>query len=368
MSWLILQAHDSVAAIAILMFCFWLPIVFLGPLFGVVADRYSRKGLIIAGNALRGIVLMGFGWYLQYQLSVNVIYLLMLSLGTCFSLYLPAMIALVREIVSPDELLYANSTIDIAFEVGNVVGMGTAGFFIALLSSPMSILLIGAVFVISTFAMIGVRVEKRSIAPTASGKSFINDFILGLRYLSKNRKLKVIYSVQLLLLVGFMTTPVLLAPFAKNVLGATVSQFGQIEAALSIGIIVGGLFMPWVADRYGLYPCLITLCLLLAVLFSWFAINRYVAGAELLYLGIGVGLSVWPLMITRAQQLTDLDFQGRIQSVFNSLSGVLILGAYLLVVLGSHLIPISALYVFEVALALVASFLLWRYRGLLSGN
>src|SRR3990167_31892 len=215
MSWFILGVDNSIAAIAILMFCFWMPNVFLGPMLGVVADRYSRRGLIIVGNGLRGIILIGFGWYLHHQVSASAIYLLMLMLGVAFSVYLPAMIAFIREIVPAQDLLYANSTIDIAFEVGNVIVMGSAGIVIAWLSAPIVILVTGIAFIASTLAMMRVHVMKKQMTSPRT-RSFTDDFILGLKYLSRNPKLMVIYHVQLLILVAFMTAPVLKATKIKS--------------------------------------------------------------------------------------------------------------------------------------------------------
>ena len=363
MSWLILKANDSVSAIAILMLCFWGPNVVLGPLLGVVADRYSRKWLMVASNGIRALLLMGFGVTLHYHLSAHLIYALMALLGVCFSIYLPAAIALVREIIPEEDLLYANSTVDIAYEVGNVVGMGSAGLFIALFSMPTAILINGIIFVSCTLTLMMVRVKS---APLLAGFNIYNDFKEGFRYLLERPKLIIIYCVQMLILVGFMTTPVLLAPFARNALHANVLQFGRIDAALSVGVVVGGLFIPWVANRWGLIRTLVCMCLALSVFFLAFAVNRTITGAEVLYFFIGAGLSVWPLIVTQAQNVTHLDFQARVQSIFNSVSGVLILVIYLLVGVSSHFISTGSLYGFEVLVSLAAVYLLWRNRRVFS--
>lgn len=70
---------------------------FSRPAVGVVADRYSRKWLIVGGNAIRGLVLILFGWYFHHSLSAHLIYLLMTLLGIGFAVYLPATIALIRD-------------------------------------------------------------------------------------------------------------------------------------------------------------------------------------------------------------------------------------------------------------------------------
>jgi MFS family permease len=365
LSWGILRVNNTVAAVAILMLCFWLPNVFFGPWLGVFADKYSRKWLIIGANGLRGVVLIVFGLLFYHILSAHLIYGLMICLGLCFSLYLPAQIALIREVVSSKDLLYANSIMNIAFELGFAAGIGAAGFIVAAFSMPASIVLTGVAFVISTLAMLRVKLTKVTTTTRSASETIYQDFKLGMHYLYQNKKLIIIYSVQLLLLVAFMTTPILLAPFAKNILHATAGEFGGIEASLSFGIVFGGLFAPWVAERVGLYRCCLALCFLLIIFFIWFAFNRIIVIAQFIYFCLGIGLSVWPMIVTKAQHLTNLDFQARVQSVFNSLSGVIILAVYLLVDIGSHFIAIDWLYVFEVIIAILAALILWRYKILL---
>ncbi len=366
MTWLMLQADNSVSALAIMMLCFWLPSVFLGPFMGVLVDRYSRKWLLIFSNIMRGVALFGFGWYLEHHVSSLAIDLLMLCLGICFSINLPANMALVREIVDEKELLYANSTIDIAYEVGNVAGMGIAGFFIAWFSAAPAILINGGIFILASIMLMFIVVPAVKKATTMTFKVVMGEFYQGISYLLGKKLLLVIYSVQLMILVGFMIVPVLFAPFAKNVLHTTVVQFGQIDAALSVGIILGGLSIPWIAQRFGWWRVITIFCLLMAGFFILFGLNSSVMMAVVLYLLIGFVLAVWPLIMTRAQDNTALDFQGRVQSVFNSLSGAIILLVYLSVDFTSHHLGIRTLYIFPALLSVVAVWLLWRYRAMLA--
>lgn len=365
LSWGILGLNDSVAAVSILMLCFWIPNIFFGPLLGVIADVWSRQWLLFSANSLRGLVLILFGVLFHYYTSSALIYLLMGVLGLCLSVSMPAGTALIREIVTSDQLLYANSMLNIVFEASFAIGMALVGLIIVLIGVPNTLIVTGAIFFCSTIAIMFVRVPQTNPVSVNLLFRLIDDFISGISYLMHHKKLIVIYCVQLLLLVIFMTTPVLLAPFAKNILHASVAQFGRIEAALSIGIVCGGIFAPWVAKRLGLYRSFIFLSLSLVIFFVWFAVNRHVIGAELLYFLIGIGLSVWPLIITRAQELTILDFQARVQAVFNSISGIFVLAVYLLMNLTSRFFPVSWLYVFEVLVALIAIIVLWRYQAII---
>lgn len=367
LSWLILQVDNSVSAVSILMLCFWMPTVLLGPFLGVIVDRYSRKYLMMGGNAIRGTVLIFFSIYLNHHCHAHVIYFLMILLGVGFSVYLPAAVSLIREIVIANDLLYANSFIDIAYEIGNVAGMGLAGFFLAWLSSAGTILVTGIVFILSTFSLMRVnarleKIKKKKVC------QFLYDFKSGMTYLHKCPRLVVIYFLQLLILVSFMTTPVLLVPFVKNVLQGSVCQFGKMDAALSVGVVVGGLFMPYIANRFGFTKTLMVSCFLLAILFGFFGVNRFILVAEVLYFFIGLCLAVWPLIVTKAQQLTEFRFQARTQSMFNSLSGLLILLIYFFLDLVSYYISVQWMYMFEMLIAFVAVYLLWHYRNFINNK
>lgn len=364
MSWLAIRGHGSVTSMALFMFSFWFPSVILGPFMGVIVDRYSRKMIIVITNFIRGLLLIAFGWYLSFHFSEGMLYLMALLQGLFFSLFLPAVMAFVREIVEQKDLLYANSTVDIAYEIGNIVGMGSAGLLIALSSAQVAIVINGVLFIISMFTMLMVRRFDGEVHndKVVRAKSFYQDFKEGLLYLLENKILLVIYTVQLLIFVEFMTAPVLLAPFAKSVLHANVAEFGRINAALSLGVVIGGIFMPWIAEKFGLIRTLITMTMGLGICFALFSYNRLITPAEILYFIIGIGIAVWPVIITQAQHATDIDFQGRVQASFNSISGILVLLVYLLVSLGSHYISISSLYFAEVVLSLLAATLLWIYR------
>ncbi len=368
MTWAVLRGHQAVSAVAILMICFWLPGVILGPFMGVIVDRYSRKWIVIVANGIRALFYIAVGIFLYFSYSTQMIYYLALISGGIFAIYGPAIMRFIREIVSKDDLLYANSTIDIAYEVGNILGMGTVGVFIALFGVQIALIANGIFFLLAIILL--MFIPKNALLTYEPKKpaslNIMNDFKIGLRYLLDRKVLMVIYTVQLLVMVEFMTAPVLLAPFSKILLHATVTQFGHIEAALSIGIVVGGIFLPWAAEKFGLVETIMVMTMSLGVCFVLFSYNRSISVAELLYFIIGFSAAVWPLIITKAQNLTDVEFQGRVQSTFNSLAGVLILTIYLSVKVSSHYISIPHLFWIEAVIAAIALILVWCYRKALA--
>ena len=362
-NWLILKVNNHVISLLVMMVCFWFPNVLLGPFWGVIVDRYSRKNLLIWSNAARAAILLGFSWYFHYHsLSVYSLDVLMLLLGSLFGVIWPASIAMIREVVASRDLLYANSLVDIVYEIGNVVGMGSAGFLLAAVSPSLAYGITGCMFVAAAFAMLGVNIKYQTRQIKNEKTAISKDFVLGLQYLKSNKKLVLIYYIQLTILASFMIAPILLAPFAKNVLHATEIEFGIIEAALSVGVILGGLALPWIAEKAGFIRAILSLTISLAIFYILFAINQHVRVAILLYLIIGFVLSAWPLIVTKAQEITVFHYQGRVQSVFSSISSMIVVFTYICIAIGSPFISIKWLYLFPTVLALFSVFLVLRLR------
>src|SRR3990167_2763953 len=177
-------------------------------------------------------------------------------------------------------------------------------------------------FCIAKHHIASIQSEKKRV------KDFFEDVSAGFRYVRDNRNLCLIYVIQLLIAVQFMTTPILLAPFAKQILHLGVKQFGHVEAALSVGVVIGGMLFPWFAERLNLVKTLIVAVAICGLCFVAFGYNRNFTMAEILYFMIVLALACWPMILTKAQEMTEIEFQGRVMATFNSLMGISILLMY----------------------------------------
>lgn len=356
MTWLALSDGNSVGSVAILMLCFWLPGVILGPFMGVLVDRIPyRNRLLSASNWLRAVILTVFALILFKHNSLINLYVMALLLGTFFSIYLPAAFRLTRELVPKRDLLYANATIDSCFELGNIIGMGLAGVLIALVKAPGALIINAVMFAIAASALLFIKKADLNITHDPETQlHVVADFKAGLGYILSNKAVFIIYVIQLLLFMEYLTAPVLLAPYAREQLHANVAQFGHIEMSLSIGAVIGGLFMAWLADRFGLLRTALVSTIILGICYAYFVFNHSILIAELLYFVVGVSFAMWPLLITHAQHITDIHYQGRVQSCFMSISGIIMILIYLAVKLGSHYISINTLYWLEVIFTILS--------------
>lgn len=367
LTWIVLHYEGGgIKPVVILMVCFWLPSVVLSPFAGVIVDRVSRRKLFIFTSWSRGVLLLGLGlieW--KYQ-SLTAIYVISILEGVVSCFVLPTVTALVREIVLEKQLLAANTFIDSIYESGNVMGMALAGFAIAWLSNAGSLIADGLLFFVATLFSYGIKTPYAStVKPTRMTiKNVYQEMYDGLVYIIKRTDVKVVYTLELVALVLYMVVPVLTAPFARQYLHANVTEFGYLEALLSIGVVLGNIIAPTIVRWFGLLKVLLIYNILLVICFSLFAVNRDLNVACALNFLIGIGFASWSLLMTRAQEVTELSFQGRVASSFNSLSSVAMLLVYALLYFEGPFIKIDLLYFVQVGLAVLTIVMVLRYYKL----
>lgn len=363
-SWMAMHNHTNVFSVGVVMVCFWLPTAFLGPIAGVWADRYSRKTILVTSNALRAVCFVVFGFLLQAHFSEWLLYVFSIINGVLFAINFPAMQKFVRDVAVSDDLLYANSMIDIAYEVGNMLGMALIGVVVMLASAPLALVFNGGFFVLGVVMLMLIPRESLIQHPPQENQQrhLLREFQESLHYLFSRTELWVIYFVQILVFVQVMTATIILAPFVKGVLHASVGQFGDMEAWLSVGLIVGGLLLPYLVRKRHFISILLVVFAVIGISFLMFSYNRSIAIAEVLYFILGVGLACWPIIITQAQQLTNIHFQGRVQSAVNSISSMTILFMFALVSIASHVVSVATMYWIECVFSVAAMVLLWYHR------
>lgn len=362
MSWTVVGQQASVSALAWLMTCYWIPSLIFAPAIGAWVDRYDRRYVVMITKAVRIVVLLvAAAIYARYP-GVPALLVLGFCMGTCAALYTPALLAMVRDLVPAKHLLDANAAVDVAFEIGFIIGMPVSGALLMLAPLPVVLVVTAGLFGLALMCLIGVRLgDDAGISPTRDVTRHAA-FVQGLRYLLSHRRLLLMYSVQALMYVTLMTTSILLAPFAKVVLNLSAGEFGAIEAALSLGVVVGASILPASAQRWGYGPALVMATLAMTICFALFAMAESFVSALLLYFLIGGGLATWPVVTTAAQELTDPAMQGRVQAAGNAASSVLILATYLLLGAAAPYISIRWSYVSVMAFSATACLMAcWIY-------
>ena len=239
---LLLVAYDrfeSAWALSLVLLADLVPAMLLGPLFGALADRWSRKRCMVLADVVRAVAFLGvavvdgFGATLAFALLAGV--------GT--GLFTPAALAAIPSLVQPDRLPAATALYGAITDVGFIVGPAVAAL-VLVIGGPEGILLGNAVtFGLSAVVLGPLRFGAAPSPEVVGGRprGLLRDARDGLRALAGMAGVRtvVVASGAMLLFAGLFNVAEL--PFATDELEAGNAVFAVLAAVYGLGFVAGSL-------------------------------------------------------------------------------------------------------------------------------
>ncbi len=304
-------SHGSGLAISVLLLCRFLPPVIVGPLAGVLVDRFDRKRLMIASDLARVVVVLGFlladapdRLWLIYVFSV-----IQFSISAVFE---PSRAAFTPSIVPAECLVEANMVGSITWSVmsavGGVLGGGVAGLF----GTSAALIFDSATFAAS--ALLISRIMPRAIDPDHPVRPRA-DFVSGLRYVRQRPEIGLTLMVKGGSVIGSMDTLMIIYATSVFVVGDKgAGSLGLFWGAYGAGAVLGPLLFERFSDG-----AISTLRRLISYAFlfgtaSWFIFGAAptLAVAVLALLVRALGSTYWTYSSVIIQRLVDDDYLGRV--------------------------------------------------------
>jgi MFS family permease len=308
---LVNQLTHSAAALAVMSIAIALPAMTVGLVAGAYADRLDRRRIMIASDALRGLLVLGF-IALGTVERLPVLYALALVQATIGTFFAPARGALIPRVVPAEGLLAANSMSQISRVIATVIGTGLAGLIIGVTGQPWpAFVLDAATFFVSVALVLRVNPEAGRIALAAgSVATGIGASVgEGLRTIGRSPTLLGTLAGTAVAMLGLGGVNVLFIPFLINELGASSVWAGPLEAAQTLSMILAGGLVAALAARLaptsilagamvgvavvvGSLALVPNVYVLMAVLFAagWFVTPLHAAATTILQTGAPDGL------------------------------------------------------------------------------
>ncbi len=298
--WLVLQLTHSGAALGITTGLQFLPFLLATPYAGLIADRYSKRRLLIITQSWLAVtagvlgILAVTGMVQPWQVYVLA---LLFGLGTSFDS--PARQSFVVDMVGQEILPNAVGLNSASFNMGRIVGPGLAGLLIAAFGSGVEatggVILLNA---LSYLAVIGslkaMRTsELNSVVPRVRAKGALRE---GLRYVLRSPDLVFVFVVAFFAGTFGLNFQMTSALMATQVFHQGAGAYGVLGSIMAVGSLTGALL----AAKRGAYP---RRMLLVMASFS-FAVAEIVAGLMPSYLTFAVWLPI--LGITSMTMLNSL--------------------------------------------------------------
>ena len=314
--WLVLRlADDSPLALALVMVSFSVPSTFVSLIGGALADRISKKHLIVisqSGNAaltlllgvldLTGVVVF---WHVLAIGFIN---------GSLMALNMPSRQAILSDIVPEKSLMNAISLNNSAMNMTRIIGPALAGLLIVFVGTSGVFFLVAGIYVFAAGSM--AMVKAGSTPAAASPKGMAGDIKAGFAYAASDRAmLGVIFLMLLSSLFGYSFWA-LMPAWAREALDIQADGLGMLMTIMGVGALTGTLGLAAISNvkRRGLV--LLTSCLIWGVALAAFSqVTSYGVAVPFL-LVIGMVSSVFMSMnMTMLQVLAPPEMRGRMMAI-----------------------------------------------------
>jgi MFS family permease len=317
---LVLTLTGSGRAIGLVLVARFLPSFIVGPLSGVVADRFNRRTVMIASDLLRAVVVLGFllvrrpdQMWLVYVLTV-----LQLIFSTFFE---PAKTAAIPSIVAPRELVAANAVSSVTWSVMLTLGAAIGGLVTGRFGTDAAFVLDSLTYLASAALVASVHLPERAARPKAPltvGRALgITDTIEGARYVAKRPRVFALLMVKPAWGAGGGILA-LLAVFGEKIFpvgGRAATGIGVLYAARGIGTAIGPLVVRRFAgeSRKRMQTAIGIAFLIGGIFYIAFGRATNFAFALLVLLIAHMGGSIlWVFSTVLLQQTVEDRFRGRV--------------------------------------------------------
>ena len=214
-----------------------LPVLFLGPIAGLAADRLPRRRLMIGADVFRAAVALvlvaGAGF-------LGVAYAVAFGLSVGAVVFNPAAGSLLPEVVDDGDVVTANSAMWTAAVTAQIALAPFAGFVIAVWGVEIAFAVNAATFAASALLLIGLRAGRSPADIEVRGWGGV---LAGVQTVRGDPLLARLAMVQMLASMSAGATSGLLVVLASRWLGIGPGGFGSLLAAIGVGAAVGPLLL-----------------------------------------------------------------------------------------------------------------------------
>ena len=336
-AWLVYRLTGSSFQLGLVVFIGQVPLLFLSPIGGLIADRYPRRWVVVATQAismLLAFVLAVLTLWGHVQLW-EILAVAGLQ-GIINAIDVPTRQALVSEIVDTDNLLNAVALNSSIFSNASSVAPLIAGFLVATIGEGWCFAINGATYlaVIAGLLMMRLEEHKRDRGP----QSALSRVREGFHFVHDTAPIRrILVALALVSLLGAPFT-VLMPIFAGKILHAGPRGLGLLMSANGVGSLIGSLLLASRRGLTGLGPWIVFGSAGLGAALILFSLSRSFA-LSLLILGAVGFCMFYQITVSNAliQAMSPNALRGRVIAILSMLIlGVVPFGALLAGFLAEH--------------------------------
>jgi MFS family permease len=239
---LVLQLGGKGGAVGLTFSLQYLPLLVLGPIGGVIADRVDNRLALCCTGAAYALITLTLAMIVATDVvQLWMVYALAAGLGVVTAVDLPVRQTFVYVMTGPEEVTNAVSINAIMSSMARVIGPALGGILIAVVGLAACFFYNAASFVAVIVGLVFIRSnELHAHARASRAEARIRD---GLRYVRATPAL--FFPLVMAAIVGVFSReePVSLPLIAEFTFRGGAGLFAAMMALFSVGAILGGLFL-----------------------------------------------------------------------------------------------------------------------------
>jgi MFS family permease len=316
-AWLAWELTESTVWLGIVAFAESIPLVIFSVVAGALADRVGYIRITILAQTATAVAAVIFAaMTLLGLMTIELVVVFALLIGTLESLTTPARMALVHALVPKDHLAAAIGLTGATFNGSRFVGPAIAGILISVSGSGVVLAVVAATFTQFCIALLAIKVQEPERKP-GPWRDIFGDMATGIKYGFTHPGIR--FLLIMLGITGLLIRPVieLMPGFAAQVFDSGSDGFAILMSAIGFGAMVSCLWVGMRGRTEGLTN-LVTISLLIqgiGLVLSTQAGQIWIATISLAVVGFamlvgGVGSQ------TLIQNAVESDVRARVMSLF----------------------------------------------------
>ena len=323
--WVVAGLTTSAFTLGVVHFASGVPMLLLTMFGGVVADRYDKRLIVIAAVLVQMALALAVG-FLIWSNSIAVWHIAVagVCLGITTAFEVPAVSALVPELVEKEEISAAIAIDRAVFHATRLAGPALGGWLIGMFGTAAAFFANALSYPALIIALLTIKPrqpEKRADAETQRDTGMRE----GIAYVRSDPPTVRMIGLLALLTVCISPFFIILMPlYSRHVLDVGPEQHGILMGASGIGAVIGSLRLLQLAHHQrGIYLRGAAACVVISMMVLAAAQHLMVAVGAMILLTIGTSL-LFGLANTIVQERAPDEVRGRVSAIVGlSFFGVL---------------------------------------------
>lgn len=318
--WLSWELTHSALWVGLIAMAQFSPVVILGPMFGVLADKLERRRHAITVTSVQMVLAMllclvsVLGW-----MRIELLFVLCLAIGITSSAYQPVRLAMVNDVVPKELLSRAIAFNSVVFNTTRFLGPALGGVAIASFGVASTFGINSVAYLALIWAVATVHLRPRTSPP--SDASLIADLRAGLRYVRTHPTLRSFMLIGLIISFFVRGVLELLPVFADAVFAQGAQGLAMLSSSAGLGAVMAGLSLSRFAEPSRLPSLARRSSVVSGVLLAAFGLTKLWPLGVLLVFTLGIGTSLCMVgMQVAIQSAVEDQFRGRVMSLWGMIA------------------------------------------------